>query len=72
VLQPKYYTHCDILEVDPKDRSSFKLKNILADLPTFERGYIWRVGNGESINIYMTIIGFLQVPIGELFPQEEK
>jgi hypothetical protein len=28
--------------------------------------------NGESINIYMIILGFLQVLIGEWFSQEEK
>jgi hypothetical protein len=36
----------------PKAGSSFTWQSIIAGLPTFKRGYIWRVGNGESINIY--------------------
>jgi ribonuclease HI len=52
VLKAKYYPHGDILKVGPKAGSSFTWQSILAGLPTFKRGMIWRVGNGESINIW--------------------
>jgi hypothetical protein len=52
VLKAKYYPHGDILKAGPKAGSSFTWQSILAGLPTFKRGMIWRVGNGESINIW--------------------
>ena len=52
VLQAKYYRHGDILKAGPKSGSSFTWQSIVAGLTSFKRGYIWRVGNGESIHIY--------------------
>jgi hypothetical protein len=52
ILRAKYYPNGDILSAGPKAGSSFTWQSIIAGLPTFKRGYIWRVGNGESINIY--------------------
>jgi hypothetical protein len=52
VLRAKYYPNDDILTAGPKTGSSFTWQSIVAGLATFKRGYIWRVGNGEKINIY--------------------
>jgi hypothetical protein len=51
-LRSKYYPDGDILKVGPKAGSSFTWQSILAGMVTFKRGYIWRVGNREKINIY--------------------
>jgi hypothetical protein len=52
VLRAKYYPDGDLLKAGPKARSSFTWQSIMAGLPTLKRGIIWRVGNGESINIW--------------------
>jgi hypothetical protein len=52
VLQVKYYPHGDILKAGPKAGSSFTWQSIFAGVATFKRGYVWRVGNGEKINIW--------------------
>ena len=53
VLRAKYYPHGDILKAGPKAGSSFTWQSIVAGIATFKRGHIWRVGNGESINIWL-------------------
>jgi hypothetical protein len=52
VLQAKYYPDGNILKAGPKAGSSFTWQSILAGITTFKRGYIWRVGNGDKINIW--------------------
>ena len=52
VLRAKYYPLGDILKAGPKAGSSFTWQSILAGLTTLKRGYIWRVGTGENINIW--------------------
>ena len=52
VLRAKYYPNGDILKAGPKAGSSFTWQSLLAGLPTFKRGTIWRVGNREQINIW--------------------
>jgi hypothetical protein len=51
VLRAKYYPDGDILKAGPKSGSSFTWQSIVASIPTFKRGYVWRVGNGDKINI---------------------
>jgi hypothetical protein len=53
VFRSKYYPNSDILKAGPKSSSSFTWQSILAGIPTFKRGYIRRVGNGEKIKIYI-------------------
>jgi hypothetical protein len=52
VLRSKYYPDDDILKAGPKAGSSFTWQNIVAGITTFKRGYVWRVGDGESIDIW--------------------
>jgi hypothetical protein len=52
VLCAKYFPDGDILKARQKLGSSFTGQSILAGITTFKRGYIWRVGNGEKINIW--------------------
>jgi hypothetical protein len=52
VLKAKYYPNYDILSAGPKAGSSFTWQSLVAAIPTFKCGYIWRVGTGERINIY--------------------
>jgi hypothetical protein len=52
VLRAKYYPHGDVLKAGPKAGSSYTWQSIVAGIATFKRGHIWRVGNGESINIW--------------------
>jgi hypothetical protein len=52
VLRAKYYLDGDILKAGPKAGASFTWQSILAGIPTLKRGLIWRVGDGESINIW--------------------
>jgi hypothetical protein len=52
VLKAKYYPHGNILKAGPKAGSSYTWQSIVAGIATFKRGHIWRVGNGESIDIW--------------------
>jgi hypothetical protein len=52
VLRAKYYPDGNILKAGPKAGSSFTWQSIVAGITTSKRGYIWRVGNGEKINIW--------------------
>jgi hypothetical protein len=52
VLREKYYPDGDILKAGPKEGASFTWQSILAGIPTLKMGLIWRVGDGESINIW--------------------
>jgi hypothetical protein len=65
ILKAKYYPHGDILKARPKTGSSFTWQSLVAAIPTFKRGYIWRVGNGEINNIY-SIRGFPLARMGRL------
>jgi hypothetical protein len=52
VLKAKYYPEEDIMKVGPKSGCTFTWRSLLACLTTFKWGYIWRVGNGEKIDIW--------------------
>ena len=53
VLRAKYYPQGDILKAGPKTGSSFTWQSIMAGLATFKRGYIWRIGTGEKVDIFL-------------------
>jgi hypothetical protein len=52
VLRAKYYPSGDLLKAGPKAGSSFTWQSLVAGIQTFKRGCIWRVGSGESIEIW--------------------
>jgi hypothetical protein len=52
VFKAKYYPNYDILSAGPKAGSLFTWQSLVVAIPMFKRGYIWRVGSGERINIY--------------------
>lgn len=52
VLRAKYYPDGDLLNAKPKKGSSYTWQSILAGLECFKEGYIWRVGDGNKIDIW--------------------
>jgi ribonuclease HI len=52
VLRAKYYPDGDVLKAGPKAGSSFTWQSIVAGIQAFKRGCIWRVGNGDKIDIW--------------------
>ncbi|PNT62574.1 hypothetical protein BRADI_4g05372v3 [Brachypodium distachyon] len=52
VLRAKYFPDGNLLDVPLKKRASYSWQSIWAGIQTFKRGCIWRVGNGEKINIW--------------------
>ena len=52
VLKAKYYPNGSLLRATPKQGVSFTWQSILKGLETFKKGYIWRIGSGEEVNIW--------------------
>ena len=52
VLSAKYYPDRNVLKAGPKKGSSFTWQSILKGLDTLKKGYIWRIGSGEHVNIW--------------------
>ena len=52
VLRAKYFPSGDLLNCELKKESSYTWQSIWAGIQTFKRGHIWRVGDGENINIW--------------------
>ena len=52
VLKAKYYPSSDLLNVELKKGASYTWQSIWAGIQTFKKGCIWRVGSGDSINIW--------------------
>lgn len=52
VLRSKYYPDGKILKAKLKSGSSFTWQSILSGLNTFNKGAIWRVGDGQQIDIW--------------------
>ena len=52
VLRAKYYPDGNILKARAKKGSSYTWQSIVPGIQTFNKGCIWRVGNGLKINIW--------------------
>lgn len=52
VLQAKYYTGKSCLEAQPKTGISYSWRSILSGIDLLKKGLIWRVGDGENLNIW--------------------
>ncbi|KAL4332661.1 hypothetical protein GQ457_07G043390 [Hibiscus cannabinus] len=52
VLKARYYPSCDFLKADLGSRPSYIWRSIWSARGLIEKGYGWRVGSGESINIW--------------------
>ena len=52
VLRAKYFPSGDLLNSVLKKGSSYTWQSIWSGIQTFKRGHIWRVGDGEKINIW--------------------
>ncbi|KAJ1286170.1 hypothetical protein BS78_03G332100 [Paspalum vaginatum] len=52
VLKARYFPESDILHAKQRDGMSYTWRNILKGIKLLNKGIIWRVGNGENINIW--------------------
>ena len=52
ILRAKYFPDGDLLNGKLKKGSSFKCKSTMVGVNTLKHGYIWRVGNGQKIDIW--------------------
>jgi hypothetical protein len=53
VLKAKYFSNGSILQCEACDGISYTWRNILKEVDLIKKGIIWRIGNGESVNIWM-------------------
>jgi hypothetical protein len=51
VLQAKYYPGCTCLEAQARPGISYSWRSILGGVELLKKGLIWRVGDGENLNI---------------------
>lgn len=52
VLSAKYYPSGQIIRAVPKDGMSYSWRSILKGVQLLREGVIWRIGNGEKVNIW--------------------
>lgn len=52
VLKAKYYPNISLLQATLKNGASFTWQSVMKGLETFKLGYIWRIGTGETVNIW--------------------
>ena len=51
ILRAKYFPDGDLMNANLKKGSSFTWQSIMAGVNSLRNGYIWRVGNGQKIDI---------------------
>ena len=51
LLKAKYYPDGNILNAAPKDGISYTWRSLLHGLELVKQGYIWRIGDGQQVNI---------------------
>src|SRR6266540_2085416 len=52
VLKAKYFPACSLLEATPQRGMSYSWRSIMRGVELLKEGIVWRVGSGESINIW--------------------
>jgi hypothetical protein len=52
ILKAKYFPDCHILEAKPCDNMSYTWRSILHGVELVKKGVIWRIGDGEHVNIW--------------------
>jgi hypothetical protein len=52
ILRAKYFPHYSFLEASLGRRPSYAWRSIFSACDLLKQGLVWRVGNGESINIW--------------------
>ena len=52
VLKAKYFPNGSILQCVARDGISYTWRSILKGVELLKEGIIWRIGNGESVNIW--------------------
>lgn len=52
LLKARYFPHCSALEAIPHDGISYSWRSILRGLELIKQGYIWRIGDGSSVDIW--------------------
>jgi hypothetical protein len=52
ILSARYYPDGDMLSATPTDGISYAWRSILHGIKLVKEGYIWRIGNGESVRIW--------------------
>ena len=52
ILGAKYFPDGDLVNAKLRKGSSFTWQSIMAGVKSLKNGYIWRVGNGQNIDIW--------------------
>ena len=52
VLKAKYFPHTDVLKCPPRAGISYTWRSILKGAELLKEGLIWRIGNGEKVNMW--------------------
>ena len=52
VLKAKYFCSGSILQCEARDGISYTWRSILKGVHLLNEGIIWRIGNGESVDIW--------------------
>jgi hypothetical protein len=55
LLKAKYYLESDILKVEPTNNMSYTWRSILKRVEVLKNGIIWRIGDGNNINIWQDL-----------------
>jgi hypothetical protein len=51
ILKPKCFPTCHILEAEPADNMSYTWQSILHGVDLVKEGAVWRIRDGEQVNI---------------------
>lgn len=52
ISHAKYYRGTSCLEAQPRSDMSYTWRSILRGIELLKKGVVWRVGNGENLNIW--------------------